>query len=104
MNYTTYVFQDESGQTTINLATWETVSSNQTMGELCVHTEEDSINVVIGIDSLGRFVCLPEYGIGFQLNDPNNLDYSIACLSRILSTVDASAVAYVLRDYLAKYA
>lgn len=100
---TVFYFVDPDDQICFDFATWETIGDESAVRSICVHTANNSIDIIILTDDYGICISLPEFGLCFPIFDPSDVYFSEPFLKSKLNYYDAAAVAYVLISQIPKY-
>lgn len=99
MHTLTFYYPDSDGQITVSIATWEILHLEPELEEIRISDGRDSVEVVLGYGSLGRFIYVPEFSFGFQVDDLSDAEHSTRRLCTSMCQRKAATIAFALRDY-----
>ncbi len=99
MQTLSFLYPDPDGQMTLSSASWEILHLEPVLEELRISMGRDYLDVILGYGTLGRFLFIPEYEVGFCMEDPTDTEDSVQHIESVMCSEKAAAVAYALRDY-----
>ena len=92
-----YIYEDGSKKTWTGQ--WnEVVDSSETI-ELLIQGRGSAYQAVLGISSVGNYLCIPSVNVGCSLACWSDLFWNTEQIARVLNITDAVTIATALVDY-----
>lgn len=80
-------------------ASWQEVDSGEGASELLISGRGSLYTVLVGEYSSGRYLCIPEQGIGCPLGHLSDTFWNFERLSALICRTDAATIISALDDY-----